>query len=501
LYTSFYRLLERPFELTPDPRYLYLSERHREALLHLTYGVQERKGFVQLTGEVGTGKTTMLDALVCGLDAGTKVARLSHTTIGEAELVRWLAGELGVDVSGPSKMEALAALEARLKKWSADGSNVVFVVDEGQNLSLPVLEEIRLLSNLRVDGRAGLQIVLAGQPELREKLERVELRQLRQRIGVRYHLTPLSKHETREYVVHRLSVAGAQEEIFDPGAVEEIYAYSRGVPRVINTLCDRALLAGYAAGKRRVTRSLVLESIDSIEGGASSSGAGAPRETGGRRALPRPAGRGGSSSPRWAFPALAAGLMVTIGLVALGVVWGQRSHSDGVPGGGVAVAAAEAPGRSATGAATADSVNGDQTPSRQVASGEVEAMGGGGPELAAGSPDSFEVGSVLRGAGDATRSLPGREMPGPPVPESERPGGSYRIVVLSSRSEQAARAELAKLSVEGVSGRVERADLARRGVWFRVMLAGAFATRDEAAEALARVREIGYTDAWILARR
>lgn len=266
MYTRFYNLTERPFELTPDLRYLYLSEKHREALSHLTYGVAERRGFVQLTGEVGTGKTTMLDALVHGLDATTKVARLSNTTIGRTDLLRALGWELGVEPLGRTKMEILRQIGGFLGRWTAGGRNAVFIVDEAQNLSLALLEEIRLLSNLRSMERCSLQIVLAGQPELRTKLELRELRQLRQRIGIRYHLVPLSRWEVGEYIAQRLAVAGARDlGIFDRGAVDAIHEYSVGVPRVINTTCDSALLAGYADGRRRIDRRMILETVETVE--------------------------------------------------------------------------------------------------------------------------------------------------------------------------------------------------------------------------------------------
>ncbi len=267
MYTSFYNLIEKPFELGTDLRYLYLSAHHREALAHLTYGVEERKSFVQLTGEVGTGKTTLLDALVDGLDVTTKVARLSYTTIGEEDLLRELARELGVEpLTGP-KIEIRRRIASFLDERTRAGRNAVFVIDEAQNLSLAVLEEVRLLSNLRTMGANSIQIVLAGQPELREKLELKELRQLRQRIGIRYHLVPLSRAETGEYVAHRLAVAGSSETgIFDSGALDLLYEYSKGVPRVVNIACDRALLAGYAENKRRIGRRLMHETIDAMEG-------------------------------------------------------------------------------------------------------------------------------------------------------------------------------------------------------------------------------------------
>lgn len=266
MYTRFYNLNERPFELTPDLRYLYLSAKHKDALAHLTYGVTERRIFVQLTGEVGTGKTTMLDALVHGLDASTKVAWLSNTTIGRTDLLRALAWELGIELRGRTKMEILREISIFLSRWTAGGKNAVFVVDEAQNLNLALLEEIRLLSNLRAMGRCSLQIILAGQPELKKKLELPQLRQLRQRIGIRYHLVPLSPDETREYIQHRLTVAGAVDlDIFDQSAIDAVYEYSCGVPRVVNIVCDNALLSGYADARRWIGRRTIEETVDAVE--------------------------------------------------------------------------------------------------------------------------------------------------------------------------------------------------------------------------------------------
>ena len=209
----------------------------------------------------------MLDALVLGLDARTKVARLSHTTISEDELFELLVREFGLERRGGGKLERLSEIQEFLDEWTAVGRNSVLVVDEAQNLSLPVLEEIRLLSNLRSQGKCSLQIVLAGQPEFRTKLEREDLRQLKQRIGIRYHLTPLSAGETGEYIAHRMNVAGATESaIFEKGAVDAIFAYAGGVPRMINIVCDRALVAGYGANRRRIGKALVLETIEDIEG-------------------------------------------------------------------------------------------------------------------------------------------------------------------------------------------------------------------------------------------
>ena len=309
MYTEFYGLLERPFELMPDPRYLYLSDQHREALAHLTYGVSERKDLIQLTGEVGTGKTLMLDALVCDLDASTKVAKLSYTTIDALDLHRMLAGEFGINAASETKAGILALLTERLAEWSAEGRSAVFIVDEAQNLSPSVLEEIRLLSNLRSNGCLSLQIILAGQPELREKLNATELRQLRQRIGIRYHLKPLSETETGEYIAHRLSVAGAAERIFGPGTTRVVFEYSHGVPRLINTLCDRALLAGYAENCRQIAPALVRKAAANLDG------ADVEPVDAATAVWHQPVAEEAPRSCRWVVPAVAA---LAVVLVAAG---------------------------------------------------------------------------------------------------------------------------------------------------------------------------------------
>ncbi|MBD3349135.1 MAG: AAA family ATPase [Candidatus Eisenbacteria bacterium] len=317
LYIDFYDLVDRPFELTPDPRYVYLSAHHKEALAHLKYGVEERKGFIQLTGEVGTGKTTMLDVLISELDASTAVAKLSHTTVNEVDLLRLIARGFGMETDADSKADLLDLLRERLSSWSKEGRNAVVVVDEAQNLDLPALEEIRLLSNLKVNGRLGLQIILAGQPELRDKLERSELRQLRQRIGIKYHLTPLSRQETADYIAHRMAVAGGEAEIFHPRAVEAIFEYSQGVPRIVNMVCDRALLAGYAENRRTIKADLVQAAKEALEGTpvVVSAQRGGARSDEPVEDEPSPRRR---SRARWAVPLVSA---VTVVALAVGAVF------------------------------------------------------------------------------------------------------------------------------------------------------------------------------------
>src|SRR5271157_261529 len=256
MYLSFFGLSEKPFAITPDPRYLFLSERHAEALAHLLYGINEAGGFIQLTGEVGTGKTTVVRSLLSRLPHHADVAVILNPRITPAEFLLTICEELGVTIGEPDRSSVKAmvdALNRKLLSAHAEGRRVIVIVDEAQNLSADVLEQVRLLTNLETATQKLLQIILIGQPELRELLDRNDLRQLAQRITGRYHLKPLSQEETLQYVRHRLRVAGASGEIFTPGALREVHRLSAGIPRVINVCCDRALLGAYTRETRKVT--------------------------------------------------------------------------------------------------------------------------------------------------------------------------------------------------------------------------------------------------------
>jgi general secretion pathway protein A len=269
MYTSFFGLIEKPFAITPDPRYLYLSERHAEALAHLLYGINESGGFIQLTGEVGTGKTTVVRTLLSRVPQHADVAVILNPRVTATEFLLTICEELGLgldEADRGSAKEMVDALNRRLLAAHADGRRVIVIVDEAQNLSADVLEQVRLLTNLETPTQKLLQIILIGQEELRELLDRTELRQLAQRITGRYHLNPLSRHETREYVRHRLRVAGASGEIFTPGALHEVHRLSRGIPRVINVCCDRALLGAYTQEARVVTPGLVRRAAGEVYG-------------------------------------------------------------------------------------------------------------------------------------------------------------------------------------------------------------------------------------------
>ncbi|MBX3704377.1 MAG: AAA family ATPase [Steroidobacteraceae bacterium] len=269
MYASFFGLNEKPFAITPDPRYLYLSERHAEALAHLAYGISEAGGFIQLTGEVGTGKTTVLRSLLQQLPAHCDVALILNPRVTPAEFLQCICDELKVHVPAASagSVKALVDLLTHLLLDAhGRGRRIVLMVDEAQNLSPAVLEQVRLLTNLETATQKLLQIILIGQPELRAVLERPELRQLAQRITGRYHLEALRRDETLAYIRHRLRVAGATREIFTRGALAELHRVSGGVPRIINVVADRALLGAYTREEHRVTGALVRRAATEVYG-------------------------------------------------------------------------------------------------------------------------------------------------------------------------------------------------------------------------------------------
>lgn len=269
MYTSFFGLNEKPFSITPDPRYLFMSERHGEALAHLVYGVTESGGFMQLTGEVGTGKTTLCRTLLLNrMPHNADVAMVLNPQLSAPEFLEAICEELNIAVPSPggSIKALLNALNEHLLSAHAEGRRTILIVDEAQNLAPEVLEEVRLLTNLETSKQKLLQIILIGQPELRELLARNDLRQLAQRITGRYHLEPLSREETDKYIEHRLQVAGALGEVFDAGAKRTVYKLSQGVPRLINVICDRALLGAYSQGSRTVNSALVRRATREITG-------------------------------------------------------------------------------------------------------------------------------------------------------------------------------------------------------------------------------------------
>ncbi|MDP0500686.1 MAG: AAA family ATPase [Verrucomicrobiota bacterium JB022] len=247
MYQQFYGMREMPFHITPDPRFLYLAPTHQEALAHLRYGINERKGFIVLTGEVGCGKTTICRQLLNEL-AGQNVetALILNPRLTETEMLEAILTELGQTPVHGSKHHLLEQLNRHLLALILEGRNIVVLIDESQNLSFETLEQLRLLSNLETDSHKLLQIILIGQPELRERLKEERLRQLRQRVLVHYDLRRLSRDEVAHYIQHRLTLAGCQgRPVFTPRAIARIHRRSQGIPRIINNLCDKSLLAAY----------------------------------------------------------------------------------------------------------------------------------------------------------------------------------------------------------------------------------------------------------------
>ena len=269
MYTSFFGLQEKPFAITPDPRYLYLSERHAEALAHLLYGINEAGGFIQLTGEVGTGKTTVIRSLLEQLPGHAEVALILNPRITPAEFLLTICEELHLQVPADSRTSTKALMDLLghyLLEAHARGRRVVLIVDEAQNLSFETLEQVRLLTNLETATTKLLQIILIGQEELRSLLEQPSLRQLAQRITGRYHLSPLSPEESSGYVKHRMRVAGATAEAFTPGALREVHRLSNGIPRVINVVCDRALLGAFTREEHRVGATYIRQAASEVYG-------------------------------------------------------------------------------------------------------------------------------------------------------------------------------------------------------------------------------------------
>ncbi len=295
MYNAFFELEVDPFRVNPDPRFLYLSESHREALATLVYAVQERKGFTALTGEVGTGKTTLLNTLMEKLDPGVEAAYIFNTMLTVPDFFAYLFYELEIEPVEPfRKSTVLHRLNEHLIERLKRGLQTLLIVDEAQNLSAELLEEIRMLSNLETPQSKLIQIILVGQPELADMLEHADLRQLRQRLELRHEIRTLDRRETGEYVRERLLIAGHDTgEIFTRSALRAVYEHSGGIPRVINVLCDNALLTAFAKQSVRVSAQMVKESAADLGLGTSAHGmAPSPRKQGWLRRRLRPASPG-----------------------------------------------------------------------------------------------------------------------------------------------------------------------------------------------------------------
>jgi general secretion pathway protein A len=267
MYEEFYGLRAQPFNITPDPRYLFFSRRHRQAFEHILFGISERKGFIQITGEVGAGKSTLCRKVLEELREGYATALILNPVMTPLQLMRAILRELGLDDSGNDRIRLVERLNEYLLERAHAGVIVALFIDEAQDMSDELLEQVRLLSNLETDEHKLVQIVLIGQPELRGRLERPELRQLRQRITVRYHLGSINRQETASYVQHRLLIAGSNgRPSFSRAAMWAIHGYARGIPRLINSVCDKTLLCGYVQGRDQLGWRQVRRAIRDLEG-------------------------------------------------------------------------------------------------------------------------------------------------------------------------------------------------------------------------------------------
>ena len=375
MYASFFGLQREPFSIAPDPRFLYMSERHREALAHLLYGVGGGGGFVLLTGEIGAGKTTVCRCFLEQIPPHCAVAYIFNPRLTVPELLQSICDEFGVEVPpqapGSTGVKgAVDALNAFLLRAHAEGRSAVLIIDEAQSLAPDVLEQLRLLTNLETAERKLLQIILIGQPELREMLARPELEQLAQRVIARYHLGPLSRDETVSYVRHRLSVAGAQSQMpFEPAALGCIHRLTGGVPRRINLLADRALLGAYAHQRASVDRRMVAQAAREVFGAA----AAAP------------------PAPARAWAAGVAVAAVLVAAAAWAVWWREVPAPATLAAAAAAASAAPGPAASAAGAA-------------------ASAAAGAGPAMAGARSAAADTAAALLAAAHTNEALAWREL-------------------------------------------------------------------------------------------
>ena len=270
MYLDYYGLREHPFNVTSDPGFLYLSSTHKEALNHLVYGINQRKGFIEITGEIGAGKTTLCRTILKQLSEGTKTSLIFNPNLPEAQLLEAIILDFGLVPVRRNKISYFRQLNDFLLQELSCNNNVVLIIDEAQNLSKSTLETVRMLSNLETEKEKLLQIVLVGQPELRNKLDSPDLLQLKQRLSIRFHISALKTEEIKEYINHRLFLAsGAINVTFDASAIELITAHSGGIPRLINRLCDKSLLLGFVLNKKIIDQAIIQKSIDELHGNIS----------------------------------------------------------------------------------------------------------------------------------------------------------------------------------------------------------------------------------------
>jgi len=267
MYSKFFGLKEKPFEITPDPQFIYLSEKHEEALSHLKYAIREGKGFSVITGEAGTGKTTLVNLLLGTLGAQIRTSYVFNPILDQPDFLNYICDDFGIKSEGmKSRGQSLTALHNFLLDCFAKDEKVFLIIDEAQSLKPDLLQEVRLLTNLETSKKKLLHVILLGQPELNKTLDEPRFRPLKQRITVRYNLPPLDRKETKDYIIHRLKKAGSRNvAIFDKAAIDKIYRYSNGIPRVINIVCDNALLTAFAQGTHQVGKRIIKEVIGDLE--------------------------------------------------------------------------------------------------------------------------------------------------------------------------------------------------------------------------------------------
>ena len=266
MYEKHFSLKHKPFELVPDPDFLFLSSTHKKAITYLDYGVRENAGFILLTGEIGSGKTTIIRNLIKNLDCNIKLSKISNTKVSSEQLISMINDDYGLEIEGKDKIKMLSELNTFLIDRYSEGIHCILLIDEAQNLTPDLLEEIRMLSNLETAKFKLLKIIFVGQPELRKVISLPELTQLRQRINITYHISALSENETCEYIQHRLKIAGNEFAIpCDLEIVEAIFSFSKGIPRLINVLCDFALLSAYVDGKNTVSKDVIDEVIKDLD--------------------------------------------------------------------------------------------------------------------------------------------------------------------------------------------------------------------------------------------
>lgn len=267
MYRKFFGLKEKPFEITPDPLFIYLSEKHEEALSHLKYAIREGKGFSVITGEAGTGKTTLVNLLLDTVGTQIRTSYIFNPILDQADFLNYICDDLGIESGAvKSRGQSLTALHNFLLDCFAKDEKVFLIIDEAQSLKPDLLQEVRLLTNLETSKKKLLHVILLGQPELNKTLDEPRFRPLKQRITVRYHLPPLDRTETKDYIIHRLKKAGSRNiAIFNKAALDKIYKYSNGIPRVINIVCDNALLTAFVQGTHQIDKKMIREVIGDLE--------------------------------------------------------------------------------------------------------------------------------------------------------------------------------------------------------------------------------------------